>query len=349
MRRRFKHFTYTDRVIIETMLRDGKKPRDIARRLQVHISSIYRERERGRYEHTLSDWSLETRYAPEIAEQKYRTNLAAKGAGLKIGNDHKLAKHIENKIIEDKFSPAAVLGEIQRLGLVFSVSICASTLYSYIDKGIFLRLTNKHLPVKPTKQQRKYRHVRPKRAPRGDSIEKRPEEVEERKTFGHWEMDTLKGKRDTKKVLLVLTERFSRNELQIPMRQNTAENVVSALDELERKYGQMFSRVFRSITVDNGSEFSDCDGMERSRTGNGKRTKIYYCHPYSSYERGSNENQNRMIRRHIPKGTPIEKVPEDQIKEIEIWLNGYPRKIFDWRTSAEIFEEQLKSLQNQAI
>jgi IS30 family transposase len=157
-------------------------------------------------------------------------------------------------------------------------------------------------------------------------------------------MDTVKGKRNAKKVMLVLTERFSRNEIQIRLEDGTAESVVKALDALERKYGNMFIRVFLSITVDNGSEFADCEGMERSWTGMGKRTKIYYCHPYSSWERGSNENQNRMIRRHIPKGTLLEDVSEDRVREVETWLNNYPRKIFGWATSADMFEKCLASL-----
>jgi IS30 family transposase len=336
----FKHLTWSDRLKIEALALAKNTPRAIADTIRVHVSTIYRELERGQYEHKNTDWTFTTRYAPEIAEQKYRANLAAKGAPLKIGSDYELAEFIEKKIVEDKYSPAAVLGEIKNKGLEFKTTICTGTVYSYIDKGVFLNLTNKHLPIKSTRK-RTYRHVRPKRPPKGESIEKRPQEINDRKTFGHWEMDTVKGKRDTKKVILVLTERLSRNEVQIPMSSGTAENAVNALNGLERKYGEMFPHVFKTITIDNGSEFADVEGMEKSIFGDGKRTKIYNCHPYSSWERGSNENQNKLIRRHIPKGTPIENYTDEEIQGIENWINNYPRKIFKWRSSAEVFAESV--------
>ena len=79
------------------------------------------------------------------------------------------------------------------------------------------------------------------------------------------------------------------------------------LDRIERRMGAGFRQVFRSITVDNGSEFQDCAGMERSKRARKPRTKSYYCHPYSAYERGSNEHMNRIIRRFFPKGQALMK------------------------------------------
>ncbi|MEG1525547.1 MAG: IS30 family transposase, partial [Clostridia bacterium] len=212
-------------------------------------------------------------------------------------------------------------GEIAAKGLTFSVTICPATLYSYIDKGVFLRLSNRNLPVKGCRK-RKYNHVRrAARAPRGESIEHRPESINARSVFGHWEMDCVEGKKSTKRTLLMLTERKTRKEIVIPMRNQTSASVVAALDRLERKYGRMFPRVFESITVDNGSEFADCAGMERSIYG-GQRTKMYYCHPYCASERGSNENQNRMFRRHFPKGTDFRRITVKQIKFAEDWMNN---------------------------
>jgi IS30 family transposase len=335
--RTFKQLTWDDRLKIETMLLDGKSKREIAERIKVHISTICREIKRGRYQHKNTDWTFTERYSPEIADQKYRAHLAAKGPALKIGKDHELAGYIEKKIIEGKYSPAAVLGEIQRKGLRFMVTIKSpNTIYSYIDKSIFLNLTNDALPVRRNKK-REYKHVRAKRAPKGDSIEKRPEEIEKRTTFGHWEMDTVKGNRNTKSTLLVLTERLSRREIEIKMADGTSESVVRNLDALEKRYGKIFPIVFKSITVDNGSEFADYEGMKKSVLHEGERTKFYYCHPYSSWERGSNENQNKLIRRWIPKGSPIENYTDEEIQRIETWINDYPRKIFDWGTSAEMF------------
>ena len=100
----------------------------------------------------------------------------------------------------------------------------------------------------------------------------------------------------------------------------------------------LFPVVFRSITVDNGSEFADVEGMERSCLRRGeKRTTVYYCHPYSSSERGSNEKQNGMTRRRHPKGTDFKKVSRKKLRETTEWINNYPRKMFGFHTAAELF------------
>jgi len=325
------------------MLKDGMTPKDIAARLGFHISTIYREIERGKYLHKQTDWTFEEQYSPEIADRKYRANLSAKGAELKIGKDHALADYIEEKIIKKRYSPAAVLMDIERSSKSFQVTICTSTLYSYIEKGVFLNLTNKHLPVKELRKKQ-YNRVRRAHAPKGESIEQRPKEIESRATFGHWEMDTVKGKRNTKQALLVLTERLSRQQIEMILAENTTECVIKALDSIEKRYGEIFPRVFRTITVDNGSEFANCAGMEQSCLHDGKRTAFYYCHPYSSWERGSNENQNKLIRRWIPKGTPIENYTEEEIAEIEEWQNNYPRALLKGKTAADVFAENIAAV-----
>lgn len=158
-------------------------------------------------------------------------------------------------------------------------------------------------------------------------------------------MDTVKGKRGvTKSCMLVLTERKTRNEVVIKIKDQGAASVVEALDRLEIKWGNMFYKVFRSITVDNGVEFSDYKGLEKSVLKEGRRTFVFYCHPYSSWERGTNENNNRLIRRHIPKGVDLEDTVDEEIAYIEEWINHYPRGIFDYRTSEELFEEELQKL-----
>ena len=99
------------------------------------------------------------------------------------------------------------------------------------------------------------------------------------------------------------------------------------------------------LYVDNGSEFQDFEMMEKSRfSKNKKRTKIYYCHPYSSWERGSNERMNREIRRLIPKGTDIGTLTKAYIKHVQEWVNAYPREIFGYATSEEVFQQELKNV-----
>lgn len=325
--RRFKHLSKSDRIRIETLNNDGKTPKEIAEVVGVHISTIYRELQRGQYTHRNSDWTEETRYSSDLGEMKYRANLAAKGADLKIGNDHRLAEYIETKIADEKYSPEAVLGEIKAQGLQFNTEIKSkNTIYSYIEKGIFLRLTNKDLPVKGDKKRSYHKVQTQKRAPKGESIEKRPEIIGERSTFGHWEMDTVVSARPGKAAILVLTERLTRNEITAKLPDKSAASVVQALDDLEKEWGDLFPRVFQTITVDNGSEFADCPGIERSILAKGSRTKCYYCHPYSSYERGSNENLNKMIRRWLPKGTNFDEIGAEVIQTITNWLNNYPQE-----------------------
>lgn len=339
--RMHKHLTWTDRLKIEKGLKEGLKPCAIADRLHVHNTTIYRELKRGRYTHLNSDLTTEERYSPEIAQQRYEENLKAKGGELKIGNDYELAAFIEKKIGEEGYSPAAVVGEIKRLGLTFKTEISEKTIYNYIDKGIFYGISRESLP-EHGERKRKYDKVERKkaaRAPQGESIEERPQEINDRQTFGHWEGDCVCGKKRTKETLFVLSERLTRNEIIIKMPDQTAASVVAALNKLERRFGKKFSQIFKSITFDNGSEFMDCAGIEKSVYGKDrKRTKVYYCHPYSAYERGTNENINKMIRRFLPKGTDFRKVTAAYIQRVETWINNYPREILGFETSGSLFE-----------
>ncbi|HAG64483.1 MAG TPA: IS30 family transposase, partial [Ruthenibacterium lactatiformans] len=169
--------------------------------------------------------------------------------------------------------------------------------------------------------------------------------VDKREEFGHWEMDSVIGQRGkSKNTLLVLTERKTRDEIIFKLPDKTAEAVVDALDALERKWGDMFKQVFKSITVDNGSEFAYCEELERSILGEGKRTQLYYCHPYSSWERGTNEVTNKMVRRKVPKGTNFDSMTDAEVEEMENWINNYPRRIHGYRSAGELFEEELKKI-----
>ena len=346
----FKHLSYTDRLRIEVMLSNKIPIKTIANALGVHYSTIYREIKRGHFVKKEHYWYTYyyteklTRYvdaySPDLSEEKYRTHLKAKGAPLKIGTDFALANYIEDRILNGGLTPLSVLGEIKRKNLQFNTSICVSTLYSYIYKGVFLTLDMKHLPIKSKKKSRN-KVARAKRAPRGESIENRPDEVRRRSTFGHWEMDCVCG--TTKSSLLVLTERLTRKEIILPMLRQTADNVVKSINLLEHRFGSRFKQIFRTITVDNGVEFSDVVGIETS-IYSGQRTKLYFCHPYCSSERGTNERMNREIRRRIPKHTDIGKYSKKYVKEVETWLNNYPRPVLQYATPEELFREQLKKL-----
>ena len=94
-----------------------------------------------------------------------------------------------------------------------------------------------------------------------------------------------------------------------------------------------FTQVFKSITADNGSEFLDSKGMQKAA----KCDEVYYAHPFSSWERGSNENGNRILRRFLPKGTDFSTLKPRDLKRIEDWVNNYPRKIFGYKTANDMY------------
>ena len=339
--RMFSHLQWKDRLRIEKMLKEKKSKSEIARTLRVDYTTIMREIKRGLT--VQRDTNLVDRevYCAETAERKYQENLRAKGPDLKIGNDHELAEYIENKIADEGYSPQAALYKIEEDNLSFSVTLSKWTIYKYIDAGVFLRLTNKSLPMGGKKKQ-KHDKVRPARAPKGDSIEDRPEEIDKREEPFHWEMDSVVSAKEggSKKRFLTMTERTSRADLMFLMPDGTMASVVAVLDMLEKKLGSFnFRRIFQTITVDNGSEFQDWEGMTRAVTEEGARTHIYYCHPYSAFERGSNENGNRMIRRKVPKGTDFTGITEADTLRVQRWVNEYPRGILDGRCAGRVLLE----------
>jgi IS30 family transposase len=335
-----KHLTERERYKIEGYLKDKKKAWQIAELLGKSERTIQREIKRGTV--TLLDSELREykAYCADTAQRKYYENASNKGRAYKIGNDHKLVEYIERKIIDEKYSPDAVIGRIKLEENEFKTTICTKTLYNYIDAGLFLYLTNKDLPVKKDRKKRAYRNTRVAlKNLKGTSIEERPKEIENRDEYGHWEMDcVVGGQKKGKAVLLVLSERKSREEIIFKMKGKTQECVKRAIDSLERKLGyKQFAEIFKTITVDNGSEFLDFNGIETSVKRKGEtRTKVFYAHPFSSWERGTNENTNKLIRRFIPKGSCIDEIPISMIKYIENWLNNYPRRILGYRTPNEV-------------
>lgn len=343
-----KDLTLTQRRELENYLKAGLHKKHIAELLGVCLATVYNELKRGEctqkvYSYT-DYWGERhykevTVYSADIAEYKYRLNQSSHGAPLKIGKDFELVREIERRVIDDKISPCAALGRIKREKICRTV-ISKTTLYRYIRAGyIFTRLTMNDVQLK----KRHYQKAMVKRPPKGTSIEQRPAEISARNTFGHWEMDCVLGKQGTKQTILAFTERLTRFEIVYKMPDHKAATVVRFVNKLEKRYGKQFRRLFKSITVDNGVEFSDFNGLEKSIFG-GKRTSVYYCHPYTSCERGSNERLNRELRRLIPKGADLSTISDTHIKTVETWINNYPREIFKYATSAELFAEYLQTI-----
>ena len=335
-----KHLNYEKRIKIEALSKTGMKSEQIALYIGCSGRTVRRELAKGRTKLLNSDLTTKTEYSADIGQQKHDYAATAKGPMLKIGNDYELVKYIENLIINEKMSPYAVAEKIKQSGK-FKTTISYKTIYNYIDNGFFPNLTNKHLPVKKNGKKQKYNHIRTAtNNTKGRSISERDATVEKREQYGHWEMDTVVGKQKTKEVLLVLTERMTRQEIIRKIRSKSQVCVVKELDKIERKMGsKKFRETFKTITCDNGCENLDFEGIEKSVFTKKKRTEVYYAHPYSAWERGTNENANKLIRRFIPKGADIGKFTHEKIKMIEHWINNYPRRILNGLSSNMLTEK----------
>lgn len=330
-----KHLNYEERIKIETLSKAGLKSEKIGQYIGCTGRTIRRELEKGKVKLLNSDLTEREEYSADIGEQKHRYAGTAKGPSLKIGTDYKLVEEIEHLIIEEKMSPYAAAESIKRSGK-FNTTISYKTIYNYIDQGLFPHLTNKHLPVKKNGKKRKYDEVRTAiNNTKGTSISERDASIESREEYGHWEMDTVVGGKGSKEVLLVLTERSKLHEIIRKIKSKSQYHVVKELDKIEKKIGaKKFRENFKTITCDNGCENLDFEGIERSVLVKSKRTKVYYAHPYSAWERGSNENANKLIRRFIPKGADIGEFSHERIKMIEHWINNYPRRLFNGNSAS---------------
>lgn len=325
--------TYAERIRLEEKLRYKVPKTQIARELGFSLQTIYNEIRRGSYQHE-KDGFLQWRYSADRAQDIYEKRQRRKtGRPLKIGHDIAYADYLEQKIMKEHRSPAAALAEARRQG--FTTTICVGTLYNYITGGVFYELTNANLPEKPTRKPRK-KGEKPKIAHQNlPSIEHRPQYINERSEPGHWEMDLVVGPQGSKPVLLTMTERVSRKEIIIKLPDKRAATIRRAIDRLERNTPG-FKQKFRSITTDNGSEFMEYELLKKSACRKGDRFQVYYCHSYAAWEKGTNENHNRMIRRFFPKGTDFSQVTQKQVAAVQDWMNGYPRKILGWKCPADI-------------
>ena len=335
-----KYLTYENRLFIEEQYK-RLSLNLIAYILRRSVKTIKRELKRGAYQHQKSDLTFETAYSARKAQDDFEYKQTAKGPQLKIGNDKAFAQYIENGIKVRKRSPEALVKEAEtyqkETGIKFKVDICARTIRNYIKSGNILDIKHEETlyPRKTGKNTIKPRK-NSKKIPPEKSIDKRPEEVNRRERDCDWEGDLVVGKQGTKTVLLTLTNRRFRTEIIRKLPNKESKTIVEAFNELEREYGEKFRQKFRTITFDNGSEFLDWAGIEKSCLNENGRTTVYYAHPYSSYERGTNENANRMIRRHIPKGLDIGDYTDEKIYEIEQFINNYPRPMFGYKSALQM-------------
>lgn len=331
---RNKYFTEAERYKLECLLDMGVSVAVIAENLNKCRKTIYNEIKRGTVEFIDSELRPYKKYCADVAQMKYDIAKTHKGVKTIIFENNDLCNYISDMIINQKLSPYACAELLKQTD--FEHKPCEKTIYNYIHAGLIPNVSVCDLAYKKKRKNRKVKRIPLKGTYEKTLIEERPKDIENRTEYGHWEMDTVySGRNRSKACLLVLTERMTRQEIIIKMKDRTAYSVVDALDSLEHKLGEeQFRQTFKTITCDNGVEFSAIHEIVRNN-----RTELFFCHAYASSERGSNENQNKLIRRFIKKGEDINNYTDMQIQAIADWINMLPRKLFGGLSSLEKLAE----------
>jgi IS30 family transposase len=268
------HFAWGERLTLQyyytgtNKYQKIKSPTLLGRLLGKHERTIRRELQRGMVLHELGDvpfeqWDYNAEYAQNDAERK----SVGKGPDLKLGKDWALVEQVSLLIKERHYSPYAVIQHFQTTGWPSTTRICEKTLYSYIAAGDITDVSEKNLLLHDKRRKPRNKPARHSRAANAArSIATRPEEINTRSESGHWEMDTVySGKGCSPACVLTLTERKSRVEIARKLSDRTAASVNAVFDAMERQIGhKRFCRLFKSITADNGTEFSDVQTLEQS-------------------------------------------------------------------------------------
>ena len=272
----------------------------------------------------------------------------------KIPNNSKFDKAtdfislVENEIKSNKLSSIdetinyLIIRQRDKINDMETVS--TKTFYNYVHQG--------KTSIKPIdlprmvrrKTKKNWKTYIPKRQ-KGVSITERPESVESREAFGHWEGDLVTGPRDSQNgAYLTLLERKTRFYYMIPISSKSSKKVYMQINKLHKFYGDSFKDIFKSITFDNGSEFSRWKDMEVNPNTKEKRTKIYFGRPYHSCDRASNENCNGLIRYFIQKGTDINTIDKKTSIDINNKINQKKRKILGYLPAEKLFLDELAKL-----
>lgn len=338
--------SYEERVKIEFMISKKYTLKEMSEELGRNKSIISREINK----HCDYKWNYETGickkvYSAPVAQGRYE--YSKKQAGRKCKLSRALKQFIEDKILIEKWSPEEVSGYLKENDIKqYGIQPCFQLIYYWIEK--------KKLNIKPIdlvhkaklKPRKKYGNEE-KKLPKHEekSIHNRPQEIDENKEFGHWELDCVEGGKNSKKTYMTLLERLTKKYIIIEMEEHTNECIKKAIDKLEEKYKENFSKIFKSMTTDNGHEFLNYDNIEISKyDSTQRRTTVYYCDPYSSWQKGMNENCNGILRRFIAKGTDLNKISEEKLEEILKKINGKPRKILGFIPADKRFQEEISKI-----
>lgn len=352
----YHHLKEEDRTVIQTLVNqkdsNGKRLFNnsyIADYLGVNRSTISRElRKRKSFRFMVrSGKTIEKPYNATDAQNDYLFKRALSKGEYKLRKYNKMAKFIEDKIKIDKWAPDAIAGFMKTHNYFSKDGFCSistPTIYNAIRQGIINVKLDDTIRMKEVPDYKYHNNSLPaSKIPY--SIETRPDEINSRQVFGHFELDTILSKRNGKHhCLLTITERKTRFEIILRISSKSSEEVVKKINKLKLFFNKHYNKVFKSFSTDNGSEFNDFLGIISN-----SKTNIYFCHPYCSGEKGTNEKHNSIIRYFIPKGTLIESISDNQLNKIASWMNNYPRKILNYKTPLEALLEELddKSIINK--
>jgi len=317
----YNHINREERIILASLLKAGHSQKFISIQLNKDPSTVSRELSRNS--------NVEGRYLPGYANAKNKERRrSANQAGRKIIIDSELEKYIFKKL-KIYWSPEQISG---RLKTKYDKQIIHhETIYQWIyNKRPEFK---KYLRCKKRKYRRRYgTKIREKQRElaKKKSIDTRPARVEKRSELGDWEGDTIVGGEKTTDILTHV-DRKSGYLLADILKRATAENVKRST---VKRFYKIPKKKKLSITYDNGTEFSAHKTIE-------ERTKIpiYFAHPYHSWERGTNENTNGLLKQFFPKKMPLANVCQEQVAKAVKLINNRPRKRLNYLTPDEVFKK----------
>lgn len=347
--KQYHHLTKDDRSKIQSLIeqkdKNGKRLFSntyIANYLGVHKSTITRELRRIKSKINIRSGKIKNKpYNVDDAQADYEFKRAISKAHYILDDFPKFKKYIEDKILIDKWAPDVIAGYIDSHELYKQdgfTSISTTTIYRSIYYGLLkVKKENTRRMTKFEKSGKYSKNSELPESKKSYSIELRPDDINNRESFGNWELDTvISTSKGTHKCLMTLTERKIRYEIIGILEAKTKEEVILKFKKIKDYLKNNIKKIMKSLTTDNGSEFAGFLDIIKI-TG----AKLYFCHPYASCEKGANEKHNSIIRYFVSKGELFENYTTNQINDICDWMNNYPRKILNYYTPKEMLEKEL--------
>lgn len=339
--------TYEERITIEYLYKKGYGPTKIGNEIGRDKSVVSREIKRNKEVKYSEVKGININiYRACVAQGKYKYNKRKAGRKSSVEKDNILKTFIETKIKENKWSPEEIAGYIKKNKMQFKIRPSFQAIYYWIEKKQLninkFDLTHKY----KSKNKKKRISTEQSLSRKHKSIHLRPEIIDKNEEFGHWELDCVEGNKKTNTTYMTLLERKTKKYIVIPMKNHTSNSIKETIDKLEKKYKSKFNKIFKSMTTDNGHEFINYEKIEKSIYNKEKRVEVYYTDPYSSWQKGMNENCNGILRRFIPKGSDLGKISEFKLETILYKINNKPRKILGFEAADYLFKKELNDILN---